>query len=74
MLEWVTARELEDDRLVALSLAFRMYADAGKPVGWLKPLRAAVTADTELMAWLDERLNPPISEERPRVAQKTRGA
>ena len=62
VLEWARLRELEDDRLVALSLAFRIYAAAGKPVEWLEQLRAAVTGDAVLVARLDEILNPPVSE------------
>ena len=63
VLEWLKARELEDDRLVALSLAFRIYGEAGKPAEWLEPLHAAVTRDAVLVSRLDERLNPTISEE-----------
>ena len=62
VLEWVKARELEDDRLIALSLGFRIYAEAGKPVEWFEPLRAAVAGDGVLAARLDELLNPTPSE------------
>ena len=63
VLKWVKALELEDDRLVALSLAYRIYGEAGKPVRWVDQLRDAVTRDAVLVSWLDERLNPTISEE-----------
>ena len=63
VLEWVKTRKMEDDRLVALSLAFRIYAQAGKPVEWLGRFRTAVTDDSVLVARLDELLNPIESEE-----------
>ena len=63
VLEWVKTRDLEDDRLVALSLAFRIYAQAGKPVEWLGRLHAAVIDDAVLVAWLDKLLNPVVREE-----------
>ena len=62
VLEWVRLRELEDDRLVALSLAFRIYAAAGKSIEWLEQLRAAVMGDAVLAARLNELLNPTISD------------
>ena len=63
VLQWVNARELGDDRLVTLSLAFHVYAQAGKPGEWIDPLRAAVAGDAVLVARLDELLNPTLSEE-----------
>ena len=63
VLEWVRARELEDDRLVALSLAFRLYTEAERPAEWLKQLRAAVKGDVALVTQLDALLNPTVSEE-----------
>ena len=62
VLDWVKERELEDDRLVALSLAFRIYAEAGKPVDMLAQLKDAVTGDAPLEARLDQLLNPTASE------------
>ena len=63
ILEWLTDRELEDDRLVALSLALRVYGQAEKPAGWVDRLRGAVAGEARLTTRLDELLNPAISEE-----------
>ena len=64
VLDWVRTRELADDRLVALSLAFHIYdAQTEKPVEWLGKLHAAVKGEAALEARLDELLNPAVSEE-----------
>ena len=63
VLEWVQKRELADDRLVALSLVFRIYAQADKPAEWLEALGASVTGEAVLAAQLEELLNPVMSEE-----------
>ena len=62
VLNWLSTRELEDDRLVALSLALSMYREADEPAEWLDELRAAVKSDAVLMARLEEWLNPTTSE------------
>ena len=62
VLGWVQARELEDDRLVALSLAFRVYAQAERPAEWLQQLRDAAASDAVLAARLDKLLTPTVSE------------
>ncbi len=63
VLDWVNTRGLEDDRLVALSLALRLYAEAETPAEWLDQLHSAVAGDAVLVARLDEWLNPTLSEE-----------
>ena len=63
ILEWLDSRPLEDDRLVALSLAFRVYRQAEKPAGWLERLRASATDDSSLRTRLNGLLNLPVSEE-----------
>ena len=63
IIEWSNARELEDDRLVALSLAFRVYREVDGPAEWLEQLRALATNDTVLAVRLANLLNPPVSEE-----------
>ena len=63
VLEWLNTRELEDDRLVALTLALRIYAEAKRPTEWLDWLRAAVAGDAVLVARLEGWLNPTISEQ-----------
>ena len=66
LLEWVTDRQSEDDRLVALSLATRVYGQAEQPAGWVDRLRASVAGDGKLTTRLNELLNPTISEETPK--------
>ena len=70
VIDWLTTRELEDDRLVALSLALRIYAEAKKPAGWLEELRAAVERDSVLNARLEQWLNPTLSDEERKWQQK----
>ena len=76
ILEWLNARDLEDDRLVALSLAFRVYRQAEEPAEWLERLRASATGDSVLTERLNGLLNPPVSEADPpwrlRVAEQER--
>ena len=62
VLNWLSTRELEDDRLVALSLALSIYRGADKPDEWLAKLRAATKGDAELTGRLEEWLNPTTSE------------
>ena len=63
IIEWPNTRDLEDDRLVALSLAVRVYWEAREPAEWLERLRALVTDDSALAVRLANLLNPPITEE-----------
>ena len=63
VLGWVQSRELEDDRLVALSLAFTVYTQADRPTEWLAQLRANVAGEVVLKARLDMLLNPPVSDD-----------
>ena len=63
ILEWLNARELEDDRLVSLSLVFRVYRQAEQPAQWLERLRARVTDDAVLVERLNGLLNQTMSEE-----------
>ena len=62
VLDAVSAREGEDDRVIALSLAFRIYLRAEEPGEWLTQLHDCVRGDTRLTAALDERLNPVVPE------------
>ena len=61
VVNWLSTRELEDDRLVALSLALSIYRGADKPAEWLDKLRTAVKGDALLVASLEEGLNPTTS-------------
>ena len=63
VIEWVNSRELNDDRMVALSLAHRVYLHSEKPAHWLDRLNASVSGDPEMAARLDELLNPTESED-----------
>ena len=63
VLVWLKTCELVDDRLVALTLAFRIYTEAERPTNWLDKLQVAVNGDDALRVQLDELLNPTISEE-----------
>ena len=76
VLAWVGARELEEDRLLALSVAFRIYLQSEKPKAWLAQLRDWVTGDIRLTSRLDELISRSTSEDvlewRRRQAQRQR--
>lgn len=55
----IKSRSLSDDRLVALSLAFRLYVQAGRPRKWLQALKAAVAKTPALYVALHTHLHPP---------------
>ena len=74
VLDWLRARDLQDDRLVALSLAFRVYQHAEDPAEWLDQLRASVKGDATLAARLDRLMNPPRLQASPEVAAPRGGA
>lgn len=62
-LDWVRTRELEDDHLVALSLASRIYSQAEEPREWLDLLHSRVRGDSRLTAKLDSFVGPVAREE-----------
>ena len=62
LLEYISSRTLLDDRLVALSTAFRVYVEADRPAHILSSLEDAVADDPVLRHQLDTLLNPPVSE------------
>lgn len=62
LLEYISSRTLQDDRLVALSTAFRVYVEADRPAHILSSLEDAVADDSVLRHQLDMLLNPPVSE------------
>jgi len=62
LLDYMCSRSLQDDRLVALSTAFRVYVQADSPVHILSNLQDAVADDSVLQNQLDIQLNPPVSE------------
>ena len=62
VLEFVRNSTLEDDQLVALSLAYRLYAQAGNLSDWLNDLTRTVQGYPILEERLDALINPPISQ------------
>ena len=48
LLDYIRSRELQDDRLVALSTAFRVYVQADRPAQILSSLQDAVADDSGL--------------------------
>ncbi len=55
----ITQRKLLDDRLVALSLAFQIYTENGRPSKWREQLKITVAGEEELEKRLNELLLPP---------------
>ena len=62
VLDWVRTRELEDEQVLALSLAFSIYGQVKEPREWLDRLRDCVTGHIALSSKLDELVNPVLSE------------
>ena len=63
ILNEVRTRELEDDRRIALSLAFRVYREANDPSEWWDQLQACVNDDETMSAALDRLVNPEVPED-----------
>lgn len=59
VLKDVAARPFTDDKLVALSLAFKLYSDAGRRPEQRMLLKKVVRGDSELSARLSELMHPP---------------
>ncbi|WP_439601420.1 hypothetical protein [Devosia sp.] len=70
VLEAISSRQVPDDRLVALSLAFHLYDANGRPAEWLDGMTAAASAG-ELADRLHDLLHPapPDAETRKLLAQ-----
>jgi hypothetical protein len=62
LLEYIGSRPLHDDRSVALSTAFQVYAHNGRPVDILAQLQNVVAEDPELTNKLKLLIHPPVSE------------
>ena len=56
----ISERDLLDDRLVALSLAFQIYKNNGRPRNWREQLKKLVAEEEELKERLDQLLHPPV--------------
>ena len=59
IVDGIKGKELLDDRLVALSLAFAIYAGKGKPRRWRDRLKRSVSGVQELKGALQKMLHPP---------------
>jgi hypothetical protein len=57
--EQIASQPLPDNKLVALSLAFRLYITNGRPRAWREKLKKIVAGDAELSERLNTFLNPP---------------
>lgn len=55
----VQARPLIDDRLIALSLAFKLYVDAGRPAKARAQLKVSTKDESELSVCLAKLIHPP---------------
>ena len=55
----IDSRELLDDKLVAISLAFQIYIECGRPRKWREQLKKITQNKQELKEKLDSLLNPP---------------
>ena len=62
LIDYITNRPLQDDKLIALRRAFCVYAQAGRPTELLSSLQEAVAATQQLRDELKLLLNPPIPE------------
>ncbi|MFK0689893.1 hypothetical protein ACFX5Q_17030 [Mesorhizobium sp. IMUNJ 23033] len=56
--EQLATQSFQDDKLVALSLAFRLYITNDRPRLWREKLKRLVSGNTELSDELDKLLNP----------------
>lgn len=63
VVNWVKQKESIDDRLVALTLAFWLYQDAGRPQHLRRRLWRVVKGDKELSTKLKSLLNPSAMRE-----------
>ncbi len=61
-LENANFRSELDDRLVAQSIAFSLYRQAGKPPAWLRQMKKVAKLDPGLDAALHKLMHPPKSE------------
>lgn len=68
ILDEVGPQDLLDDRMVALSLAFRLYVGAGRPRRWRDRLKRVAGSEAALAAQLHGLLNPaPLSDQARRM-------
>ena len=71
VVKWITQKEFIDDRLVALTLAFSLYRDAGRPLSLRTRLWNVVKGNEELSTKLKLLLNPPaMNDEKKRLRRR----
>ena len=71
VVNWITQKEFIDDRLVALTLAFSIYRNAGRPRSVRKRIWKVVEGHEELSTTLNCLLNPPaMSDEEKRLRHR----
>lgn len=70
LLGYMRSRESQDDRLVALSTAFRVFVQAERPTHILNNLQNSVSDDSVLRHRLEILLNPPVSEMMQRLEEE----
>lgn len=74
VIRFIQERQFEDDRLVALALAFRIYVQSGRPNNLMLVLEQAVDGNIELQNSLDLLLNPSPSEHNERWEKERKKA
>lgn len=62
MLAYIGSRTLDNDKLVALGNAYRIYHQSDCPINMLEDLRKAVSGNSVLEDKLERLLNPESSE------------
>jgi len=62
VLEFIKNKQFEDDKLVALTLAFRIYVNADKPLEWRNQMEEVTASNEVLVMKLQQLLNPPVNE------------
>ena len=72
LVQYIGNRPSKDDRLVALSTAFRIFVNADRPPEMLNDLNSIVSGDSDLQNQLDSYLNPKISEEESEYQEEER--
>lgn len=70
LLGYIESRKLQDDRLIALNAAFRIFVQAGRPAHMLTGLKQSAAANRVLQDRLNMLLDPPVSEQSKQLQMK----
>lgn len=62
LIQYIHSRDNQDDKLIALSTAVRVYKQMGRPTNILSSLQDAVVDDAVLRPQLEILLDPPVSD------------